>query len=194
MAPLRGSREYLQALLDVEVALAPQRRRSGVIPAVVCAGISGPPLAQTALMRGAGTAAARGRQHRHSARPRVDRGGRAGNPSRHATFTAAPPVRTSWTRRSSCSCVPPRPVGEDLTRAMPPTAWRASHAATPMPGRTWLQHASPTTFGVKAAGWLDMLGRCANGSTESVDRAQVVQLGGAAGTLASLGERRSGGH
>ncbi len=33
-------------------------------------------------------------------------------------------------------------------------------AATPMPGRTWLQHASPTTFGLKAAGWLDMIGRC----------------------------------
>ena len=62
------------------------------------------------------------------------------------------------------------------------------HAATPMPGRTWLQHASPTTFGLKAAGWLDMLGRSRERITDSVDRALVVQLGGAAGTLASLGK------
>ena len=62
------------------------------------------------------------------------------------------------------------------------------HAATPMPGRTWLQHASPTTFGLKAAGWLDMLGRSRERITDSVDRVLVVQLGGAAGTLASLGK------
>ncbi|MBY6263877.1 3-carboxy-cis,cis-muconate cycloisomerase, partial [Azospirillum sp. 412522] len=33
------------------------------------------------------------------------------------------------------------------------------HRATPMVARTWLQHALPTTFGLKAAGWLDALGR-----------------------------------
>ena len=76
-----------------------------------------------------------------------------------------------------------------LTRAMTAAAALArEHALTPMPGRTWLQHASPTTFGLKAAGWLDMLGRCRVRIREAVDRAQVLQLGGASGTLASLGD------
>jgi 3-carboxy-cis,cis-muconate cycloisomerase len=61
----------------------------------------------------------------------------------------------------------------------------AEHRATPMAARTLLQQALPTTFGLKAAGWL-----------ASVDEAQSllaavpleVELGGAAGTLASLGD------
>jgi 3-carboxy-cis,cis-muconate cycloisomerase len=30
----------------------------------------------------------------------------------------------------------------------------AEHKETPIVGRTWLQHAAPTTFGLKVAGWL----------------------------------------
>ena len=62
-----------------------------------------------------------------------------------------------------------------------------AHAATPMPGRTWLQQGSPTTFGLKAAGWLDLLGRARERVRESTSRATVIQLGGATGTLAALG-------
>ena len=43
-------------------------------------------------------------------------------------------------------------------RPPPPTHARL-HAGTPMAGRTWLQQATPITFGLKAAGWLDALGR-----------------------------------
>ena len=32
-----------------------------------------------------------------------------------------------------------------------------------MPGRTWLQQATPITFGLKAAGWLDALSHDATG-------------------------------
>ena len=31
------------------------------------------------------------------------------------------------------------------------------HRATPVMGRTWMQHALPVTFGLKVAGWLDAL-------------------------------------
>jgi 3-carboxy-cis,cis-muconate cycloisomerase len=31
------------------------------------------------------------------------------------------------------------------------------HRATPMIGRTWMQHALPITFGLKVAGWLDAI-------------------------------------
>jgi 3-carboxy-cis,cis-muconate cycloisomerase len=55
---------------------------------------------------------------------------------------------------------------------------------TPVVGRTLLQQALPTTFGLKAAGWLDAV-LDARAGLAAVPFA--VQLGGAAGTLASLG-------
>ncbi|MFP3986699.1 3-carboxy-cis,cis-muconate cycloisomerase [Streptomyces sp. E11-3] len=61
----------------------------------------------------------------------------------------------------------------------------AVHRDTPMPGRTLTQHAVPTSFGLKAAGWralvLDAHDRLAR-----VRAALPVQLGGAAGTLAAF--------
>lgn len=62
------------------------------------------------------------------------------------------------------------------------------HAATPIAGRTWLQQGTPTTFGLKAAGWLDALERAAAGVESAMQAALVLQFGGATGTLASLGE------
>lgn len=62
-----------------------------------------------------------------------------------------------------------------------------AHASTVMVGRTWLQHATPVTFGLIAAGWTDALDRAVIGITEALERASVVQLGGATGTLAALG-------
>jgi 3-carboxy-cis,cis-muconate cycloisomerase len=62
-----------------------------------------------------------------------------------------------------------------------------THAATPMSGRTWLQQATPITFGLKAAGWLDAIGRSARTLGSALEGALVLQCGGAAGTLAALG-------
>lgn len=64
-----------------------------------------------------------------------------------------------------------------------------AQARTPMIGRTWLQHAVPVTFGLKAAGWLDALERCRLRLDEAGRAARVLQFGGAAGTLATLGAR-----
>src|SRR6266446_562791 len=58
---------------------------------------------------------------------------------------------------------------------------------TPMAGRTHLQHALPVTFGYKAAVWLYALDRHAERLRELRPRVLLVQFGGAAGTLASLG-------
>jgi 3-carboxy-cis,cis-muconate cycloisomerase len=62
------------------------------------------------------------------------------------------------------------------------------HRATPMAARTLLQQAVPTTFGLKCAGWLVALldARAALGRIRRERLA--VQLGGAAGTLAALGD------
>ncbi len=61
------------------------------------------------------------------------------------------------------------------------------HKATPMAGRTWLQQALPITFGLKVAGWLDVVQRHRARLAEIKPRLLVLQFGGAAGTLASLG-------
>ncbi|GAA2512030.1 3-carboxy-cis,cis-muconate cycloisomerase [Streptomyces gobitricini] len=78
------------------------------------------------------------------------------------------------------------PVLADLERAAGALrALAAEHRDTVMPGRTLTQHAVPTTFGLKAAGWRSML-------LDARDRVAAVrgrlpaQLGGAAGTLAAF--------
>jgi 3-carboxy-cis,cis-muconate cycloisomerase len=56
-----------------------------------------------------------------------------------------------------------------------------------MLGRTLLQPAVPTTFGLKTAGWLGGIARAWQGWLASYRSLLVVQYGGAAGTLAALG-------
>jgi adenylosuccinate lyase/3-carboxy-cis,cis-muconate cycloisomerase len=57
-----------------------------------------------------------------------------------------------------------------------------------MAGRTHGQHAVPITFGQKAAIWADELSRCAARLDAAAASALTAQLGGAAGTLAALGD------
>jgi 3-carboxy-cis,cis-muconate cycloisomerase len=61
------------------------------------------------------------------------------------------------------------------------------HRATVMAGRTLTQHAVPTTFGLKAAGWLRGLLEAAE-AVDAVPGRLAVQVGGAAGTLAGPAE------
>ncbi|WP_394365486.1 3-carboxy-cis,cis-muconate cycloisomerase [Streptomyces sasae] len=62
----------------------------------------------------------------------------------------------------------------------------AEHRDTPVPGRTLTQHAVPTTFGLKAAGWRSLV-LDARDRTARVRDSLPVQLAGAAGTLAAFG-------
>ena len=62
-----------------------------------------------------------------------------------------------------------------------------THRDTMMPGRTLLQQALPTTFGLKAAGWLVSMLEARDRMFAVREWGLAVQLGGAAGTLASLG-------
>ncbi|WP_416072060.1 3-carboxy-cis,cis-muconate cycloisomerase [Streptomyces sp. ME18-1-4] len=61
----------------------------------------------------------------------------------------------------------------------------AEHRDTPMPGRTLTQHAVPTTFGLKAAGWRSLV-LDARDRVTAVRDTLPAQLGGAAGTLAAF--------
>jgi 3-carboxy-cis,cis-muconate cycloisomerase len=66
------------------------------------------------------------------------------------------------------------------------------HADTVTAGRTHLQHALPVTFGFRAAVWLSALDRHAERLAQTRARALLVQFGGAAGTMASLGDAQHG--
>jgi 3-carboxy-cis,cis-muconate cycloisomerase len=58
-----------------------------------------------------------------------------------------------------------------------------------MIGRTWLQHAAFTTFGLKAAGWASAVARHRERIEQLRPRCLVLQLGGPVGTLAAYGDK-----
>ena len=64
-----------------------------------------------------------------------------------------------------------------------------SHRNTVLAGRTHGQHALPITFGLKVASWIAPLVRHVERLVEILPRLLVVQFGGAAGTLAALGDK-----
>ena len=182
--------DFLQALLDVEVALAVAEAEVGVIPSSCLPDIRA--VARAELYDGtalAGEAARDGNVVIPLVRKLTEAvGARNAESARyvHRGATSQDIMDTALVLRLRAAG---QTLDDSLTRAMTAAAALArEHALTPMPGRTWLQHASPTTFGLKAAGWLDMIGRCRVRLHEAVDRAQVLQLGGASGTLASLGD------
>lgn len=74
-----------------------------------------------------------------------------------------------------------------LARAL--AAKAEAHRGTLMSGRTHLQHALPITFGLKCALWLQPLLSHLERLRELRPRVLMVQFGGAAGTLASLGDQ-----
>ena len=76
-----------------------------------------------------------------------------------------------------------------LTRAVSAAAGLAErHRGDVQPGRTLLQHAVPITFGLTAATWLVGLVEARAALDRVATERLAVQLGGAAGTLAPLGD------
>ncbi|HEX5147891.1 MAG TPA: lyase family protein, partial [Candidatus Limnocylindrales bacterium] len=80
------------------------------------------------------------------------------------------------------------PILEDLAGASEAAAGLAAvHRTTPIAGRTLLQRAVPTTFGLKAANWMLGLDRAADRLQEIRRVGLAVQVGGVAGTRAGYG-------
>jgi 3-carboxy-cis,cis-muconate cycloisomerase len=63
------------------------------------------------------------------------------------------------------------------------------HRMTPMMGRTLMQPATPLTFGQKVAGWAWDIDRATRRLEESFADTQVLQFGGASGSLSALGRK-----
>ena len=179
----------VQAMLDVEVALAEALADAGVIPAS-----SVPPI------RAAASA------ELYDLDALVEDAASAGNiliplvqqlTRRVAAMDTAAAGHVHWGATSqdvmdTALLLQLRAAVSDivvsLTRAADAAADLARlHADTPMAGRTWLQQATPTTFGAKAAAWLDAIARARLRLTTSLESSLELQFGGPTGTLSSLG-------
>jgi 3-carboxy-cis,cis-muconate cycloisomerase len=78
----------------------------------------------------------------------------------------------------------------DLDRAVAAyVALAGRYRRTATVARTGLQHAAPMPFGLKVAGYAGALGRARERLKRLRREALIMQFGGAAGTLAALGER-----
>ncbi|MEV6812502.1 3-carboxy-cis,cis-muconate cycloisomerase [Micromonospora sp. NPDC051296] len=175
----------LQALLDVEAALARAGADAGLLPVPAAEEIAGRCHAERYDAAAIGAAAET-----------------AGNPVvplvRELTAAVAEPARP-WVHYgatsqdvldSALSLVVARAAGP-LLRHVDAAADAAAglartHRDTLMVARTLGQQAAPTTFGLKAAGWLLGLVE-ARTRLERVRAALPAQLGGAVGTLAAYG-------
>ncbi|WP_030243456.1 3-carboxy-cis,cis-muconate cycloisomerase [Streptomyces sp. NRRL S-455] len=176
---------YLRALLDAEAALTRAQAALGLAPAE----------AATTVTDAAGTGA-------FDLRALAERARAGGNPviPLVADLTKAvgdeygPYVHRGATSQdimdTATMLVAVRTLGpilDDLGRTERAlAALAAEHRDTVMPGRTLTQHAVPTTFGLKAAGWRSLV-LDARDRVTAVRDALPVQLGGAAGTLAAFG-------
>jgi 3-carboxy-cis,cis-muconate cycloisomerase len=181
----------LQAMLDVEAALAEAEAALGVIPAAAATAIRA---AARVSFYDAAAIAAEARQAGNLAIPlvhhltnRVAADDAMAARYVHWGATSQDIIDTALVLQLRAS-VPS--IVRDLQRAAEAAAGHARrHVDTLMPGRTWLQQATPTTFGLKAAGWLDALGRVEHALQSALTGALVLQFGGASGTLAALGPR-----
>src|SRR6204780_5780275 len=78
----------------------------------------------------------------------------------------------------------------DIDRAIAGFAGLArQHRNTPVVARTWLQHALPMPFGLKLAEYAAALHRSRGRLKRLRGEALALQFGGAAGTLAALGDQ-----
>ncbi|MFF4250149.1 3-carboxy-cis,cis-muconate cycloisomerase [Streptomyces sp. NPDC001663] len=183
-ASATGDRAYLQALLDAEAALTRAQATLDLAPSE----------AATAVTEAADAA-------RFDARSLAERARGGGNPviPLVADLTKAvgeeygPYVHRGATSQdimdTATMLVALRTLDlilADLARTERALArLAADHRDTAMPGRTLTQHAVPTTFGLKAAGWRS-LALDARDRIKAVRDSLPAQLGGAAGTLAAF--------
>ncbi|MGV9969029.1 3-carboxy-cis,cis-muconate cycloisomerase [Streptomyces olivaceus] len=185
VASATGDRAYLRALLDAEAALTRAQAAVGAAPAEAADAVSG---AADPAAFDARSLAERARAGGNPVIPLVaDLTAAVGEPHgpyvhRGATSQDVLDTATALVAARALDLLLP-----DLTRTERALArLAAEHRDTPMAGRTLTQHAVPTTFGLKAAGWRTLV-LDARDRITAVRNTLPVQLGGAAGTLAALG-------
>ena len=181
-------RAWLQAMLDFEAALAHALAAAGLAPAAAAEAIAAKCDADLYDPAEIGSAAA----DKGTPVPGLVRALTAALPDDAAAHVHR--GATSQDVLDSAAMLVARralaPLLDDLRAAADACAALAeAHRSTPAAGRTLLQQALPLTFGLKAAGWLVGLDEARAQLAELSERALAMQLGGAVGTLASLGDK-----
>jgi 3-carboxy-cis,cis-muconate cycloisomerase len=181
---------YLQAMLDFEAALARAEAAVGVIPSTAIAPIGEACKASGFDLEGLAEAATRSGNLAiplvkaltaavAKADPQAARFVHWGATSQDVIDTA-----TMLVLRSAIDV-----LLADLDRAITGFATLArAHRNTAMVARTWLQHALPMPFGLKLAEYAAALSRSRTRLKRLAREGLALQFGGAAGTLAALGD------
>jgi 3-carboxy-cis,cis-muconate cycloisomerase len=186
-----SDRARLQAMLDVELALAEAEAGLGIVPASCVAPIRSAARAElydvAALGEEAASAGNLAIPLVRQLTQRVAAADEVASRYVHWGATSQDVIDTALVLQLRAAV--PLVAGQ-LARGADAAAEHAQrHAAAPMPGRTWLQQATPITFGLKAAGWTELLDRARGRLEAALGEALVLQLGGSSGTLAALGDR-----
>jgi 3-carboxy-cis,cis-muconate cycloisomerase len=184
-----SDRACLQGMLDFEAGLARAEARAGVIPSSAAAAIAAKCKAElfdvAELARGAKLAGNVAIPLVKKLTELVAEGDKDAARYVHWGATSQDSIDTGLVLQLRQAL---KFVGNDLDRlAAALAALATKHRSTIIVGRTWMQQALPTTFGVKVAGWLDAIDRHRGRLRETRRRAVVLQFGGAVGTLAALG-------
>ncbi|MBT2469035.1 3-carboxy-cis,cis-muconate cycloisomerase [Streptomyces sp. ISL-66] len=183
---------WLQAMLDAEAALARAQAKLGTLPASAAKAISAAADAGSFDVRALALAS------RETANPVVGLVRELGLRVARIDPAAAEYVHRGSTSQDIfdtgamlVSLRALRLIRADLRRtAEALAALAARHRDTAMAGRTLALHAVPTTFGLKAAGWRELVLR-ADDRLAALEDTLPVSLGGAAGTLAGYVEYAS---
>ncbi|MFB7248848.1 3-carboxy-cis,cis-muconate cycloisomerase [Streptomyces populi] len=181
-----GDGAWLQAMLDAEAGLARAQARCGTVPAAAARAITAAARAELLDVRQLALAA------RETANPVV-----ALVKALTAVVAERSPQAAEFVHRGSTSqdvfdtgamLVAARTLRLIVADLREAAAFlgdlAAAHRDTVMAGRTLALHAVPTTFGLKAAGWRELLLDAAERLERTARDGLPVALGGAAGTLA----------
>jgi 3-carboxy-cis,cis-muconate cycloisomerase len=176
-------RAWLRAMLDAEAALAGAEADAGLIPAAAAEAIA------AACDPGRFDLEALGRDARASGNPVVPLVAALGAELDEESAAFVHWGATSQDVMDSAAMLVAKrsltAIDAELGGVAKACAALADeHRTTPMAARTLLQQALPTSFGLKASGWLDGI---VDARERLASLRPAAQLGGAGGTLASLG-------
>jgi 3-carboxy-cis,cis-muconate cycloisomerase len=188
MAAAFSSEAFIRAMLDFEAALARAEARAGVIPAAAAQSITA--ACKTELFEANAIfaeAASAGTPAIPLVKMLTARVEGEGQKFVHWGATSQDVIDTALMLQMQTGL---RLLEDDLLEIGAACAELArQHRHTLMAGRTLLQQALPITFGLKAARWLGLATRQVIALRERRERSLAIQLGGAAGTLAALGDK-----
>ena len=176
-----SGRAWLQAMLDVEAALARACAAEGLVPEQAAAAIAQACRAERFELAAIAAATA------ESATPVIALVAAlreaVGEPNARHVHLGATSQDIVDTAAMLLAHRALEPLLADTQAAIAACARLArAHRATPMAARTLLQQAQRTTFGLRAAGWMVGLDEAAARLREVADRRLAVQMGGPVGT------------